>query len=53
MEIVHDEEGLDYYMKNAVEASSEHPVLVERFLEDAIEVDVDAVSDGDMTVIGE
>jgi carbamoyl-phosphate synthase large subunit len=52
MEIVHDEEGLDYYMKNAVEASSEHPVLVERFLEDAIEVDVDAVSDGDMTVIG-
>lgn len=52
MEIVYDEEGLDYYMRNAVEASSEHPVLVERFLEDAIEVDVDAVSDGEMTVIG-
>ncbi|MDI6736854.1 MAG: ATP-grasp domain-containing protein, partial [bacterium] len=39
------------YMREAVEASPEHPVLVDKFLEDAIEVDVDALSDGEMVVI--
>ncbi len=52
MEIVHDEEGLLRYMTNAVQASEKHPVLVDKFLDDAIEVDVDAISDGDDVVIG-
>jgi carbamoyl-phosphate synthase large subunit len=52
MEIVYDRESLDRYMRVAVRASPEHPVLVDQFLEDAIEVDVDAVSDGEMVVIG-
>ena len=47
MEIVYDESSLDRYMAEAVEASPEHPVLIDKFLEDAIEVDVDAVCDGD------
>ncbi|MBU1782687.1 carbamoyl-phosphate synthase large subunit, partial [bacterium] len=51
MEIVYDEEELEKYMREAVEASPEHPVLVDKFLEDAIEVDVDAISDGEMVVI--
>jgi carbamoyl-phosphate synthase large subunit len=46
MEIVHDEESLRRYMAGAVEVSPEHPVLVDRFLKDAIEVDVDVVADG-------
>jgi carbamoyl-phosphate synthase large subunit len=52
MEIVHDEEGLAAYMRFAVRASPEHPVLVDRFLADAIEVDVDAICDGERVVIG-
>jgi carbamoyl-phosphate synthase large subunit len=52
MEIVHDEEGLLRYLSSAVKASDERPVLVDRFLEDAIEVDVDAISDGDTVVVG-
>ncbi|RMG61293.1 MAG: carbamoyl-phosphate synthase large subunit [Deltaproteobacteria bacterium] len=52
MEIVHDEEGLLQYMKEAVVVSGDRPVLIDKFLEDAIEVDVDAVSDGEITVIG-
>ena len=52
MEIVYDEESLVRYMRIAVRASPEHPVLIDRFLEDAIEVDVDAVSDGRTVVIG-
>jgi len=52
MKIVYDEAELETYMQTAVDASSEHPVLVEKFLEDAIEIDVDAVSDGKDTVIG-
>ncbi|MEW6095103.1 MAG: carbamoyl-phosphate synthase large subunit [bacterium] len=52
MEIVYDETDLEKYMQEAVEASPEHPVLVDKFLEDAIEVDVDAISDGEMVVIG-
>ncbi|MCL5884552.1 MAG: carbamoyl-phosphate synthase large subunit [Deltaproteobacteria bacterium] len=52
MEIVHDEEGLRRYLAEAVSASSERPVLVDRFLEDAIEIDVDAIADGETVVIG-
>jgi carbamoyl-phosphate synthase large subunit len=52
MEIVYDERALKTYMSEAVEASPEHPVLIDKFLNDAIEVDVDAVSDGRRVVIG-
>jgi carbamoyl-phosphate synthase large subunit len=52
MEIVHDTPALHDYMHYAVKASPEHPVLVDRFLADATEVDVDAVSDGERVVIG-
>jgi carbamoyl-phosphate synthase large subunit len=52
MEIVHDVESFRNYMKFAVKASREHPVLVDRFLADATEVDVDAISDGKRVVIG-
>ncbi|MGE5247607.1 MAG: carbamoyl-phosphate synthase large subunit [Verrucomicrobiota bacterium] len=52
MEIVHDEEGLRKYLTHAVVASEDRPVLVDRFLEDAIEIDVDAISDGETVVIG-
>jgi carbamoyl-phosphate synthase large subunit len=52
MEIVYDERSLRDYMKRAVKASPEHPVLIDKYLEDAIEVDVDAVSDGRDVIIG-
>ncbi|MBI5343319.1 MAG: carbamoyl-phosphate synthase large subunit [Deltaproteobacteria bacterium] len=52
MEIVHDEEGLRKYLTHAVQASDERPVLIDKFLEDAIEIDVDAISDGECVVIG-
>jgi carbamoyl-phosphate synthase large subunit len=52
MEIVNDPEALRSYMRFAVKASPEHPVLVDRFLSDATEVDVDAISDGKRVVIG-
>ena len=52
MEIVHDEADLRRYIRTAVEASPERPVLVDRFLEDATEVDVDCISDGKICVIG-
>ena len=52
MEIVYDEKGLDDYMAKAVEASPERPILIDKFLEDAIEVDVDAIADGQTCVIG-
>jgi carbamoyl-phosphate synthase large subunit len=52
MEIVYDEAGLEEYMKEAQEVSGEHPILIDKFLEDAIEVDVDAICDGQMCVIG-
>jgi len=52
MEIVHDEEGLRKYLTHAVVASEARPVLVDRFLEDATEIDVDAISDGETVVIG-
>jgi len=46
MEIVYDLEALQHYMQHAVTASEEHPVLLDRFLEDAYEFDVDAIADG-------
>ncbi len=52
MEIVYQEDDLRRYIRTAVEASPERPVLVDRFLEDAIEVDVDCISDGEVSVIG-
>jgi carbamoyl-phosphate synthase large subunit len=52
MEIVYSQERLEYYMQHAVQASPEHPVLIDDFLEDAIEIDVDAISDGEDVVIG-
>ncbi|MCX8032971.1 MAG: carbamoyl-phosphate synthase large subunit [Thermoleophilia bacterium] len=52
MEIVYDEEELKVYLKTAVEASSQHPVLIDRFLEHATEIDVDAVCDGEDVYIG-
>jgi carbamoyl-phosphate synthase large subunit len=47
MELVHDAEGLKRYMRTAVQVSGDHPVLVDHFLRDAIEVDVDALGDGE------
>ena len=52
MEIVYTEEGLARYIANATEVTPEHPVLVDRFLEDAIEVDVDALYDGKDLYLG-
>jgi len=52
MEIVYDEPSLENYMQNAVKVSPEHPVLIDKFIEGAIEVDVDALSDGERCVIG-
>ena len=52
MMIVHDETALQVYMREAVEASPKHPVLIDRFLEDAFEFDVDAVCDGEQVTIG-
>jgi carbamoyl-phosphate synthase large subunit len=52
MEIVYDEEDLRNYMTNAVKVSNDSPVLLDRFLDDAIEVDIDAICDGENVVIG-
>ncbi|MEU4340756.1 carbamoyl-phosphate synthase large subunit [Nocardia sp. NPDC023852] len=52
MEIVYDEESLEGYISRATEVSPEHPVLVDRFLEDAIEIDVDALCDGEDVYLG-
>ena len=52
MEIVYDDEALDRYMQNAVDASPDKPILVDKFLEDAIEVDVDCIADGTHFVLG-
>lgn len=51
MEIVYDSEALANYMKFAVEASEKHPVLIDKFLDNAIELDVDAISDGETVVV--
>lgn len=52
MEIVHEPADLERYMREAVKVSNDSPVLLDRFLNDAIEVDVDCVSDGEQVVIG-
>jgi carbamoyl-phosphate synthase large subunit len=52
MEIVHQQSDLERYMREAVKVSNDSPVLLDRFLNDAIEVDVDAISDGDRVLIG-
>jgi carbamoyl-phosphate synthase large subunit len=52
MELVYQEEDLRRYMTNAIEITPDRPVLVDRFLEDAIEVDVDCICDGEIAVIG-
>lgn len=52
MRIVYNERDLIRYMNAAVDISPEHPILIDKFLKDAIEVDVDAISDGKTTVIG-
>ncbi len=52
MEIVYSQERLEHYMQHAVQASPEHPVLIDDFLQDTIEIDVDAISDGTDVVIG-
>jgi len=52
MEIVYNEEDLRRYMREAVSVSNDSPVLLDRFLNDAIEVDVDAISDGHEVLIG-
>ena len=52
MEIVYSPDALERYLLNATDASPEHPVLVDRFLEGAIEVDVDAVADGEEVYVG-
>jgi carbamoyl-phosphate synthase large subunit len=52
MEIVYDDDALDQYMQNAVQVTPDRPILVDKFLEEAIEVDVDAISDGKLVVIG-
>ncbi|HEU0198598.1 MAG TPA: carbamoyl-phosphate synthase large subunit, partial [Nevskiaceae bacterium] len=52
MEIVHDDEDLKRYMTEAVSVSNESPVLLDRFLNDATEIDVDALADGEHVVIG-
>ena len=52
MRIVYDEAGLKDYFETAVRASPNHPVLIDRFIEDAFEADVDALSDGTVVVVG-
>ena len=52
MQIVADDRALANFMSWALEVSPEHPILIDKFLEDAIEVDVDAISDGSSTIIG-
>ena len=52
MQIVYSDDEIRHYMRYAVQASPDRPVLVDRFLEDAAEVDVDVISDGETTVVG-
>jgi len=52
MEIVHEQKDLERYMRDAIKVSFDSPVLLDRFLNDAIEVDVDALSDGSQVLIG-
>ena len=52
MRIVYNGKGIKEFMASAIIVSSQHPVLIDKFLKDAIEVDVDAISDGETTIIG-
>ena len=52
MEIVHEQRDLERYMREAVKVSNDSPVLLDRFLNDAIEVDVDCICDGEQVLIG-
>ncbi|NOZ23426.1 MAG: carbamoyl-phosphate synthase large subunit [Planctomycetes bacterium] len=52
MAIIHDRTDLEGFMAEAIEVSGKRPVLVDKFLEDAVEVDVDSISDGNLVVIG-
>jgi carbamoyl-phosphate synthase large subunit len=52
MEIVYDEQTLEAYVLRATLASPEHPVLIDRFLDDAVEIDVDALFDGQELYLG-
>ncbi len=52
MEIVHEQKDLERYMRDAIKVSNDSPVLLDRFLNDATEVDVDALSDGNQVLIG-
>ena len=52
MAIIYDDDSLEKYVSNAVDVSPEHPVLIDRFLEDAREYDVDALADGENVIIG-
>ncbi|TAK07210.1 MAG: carbamoyl-phosphate synthase large subunit, partial [Candidatus Manganitrophaceae bacterium] len=52
MEVIYDQESLRKYMTHAVEASPQHPVLIDKYLEDAVEIDVDAVGDGREVFVG-
>lgn len=52
MEIVYDERDLERYLKEAVKVSNEHPVLIDDFLDNAVEIDVDAICDGKDVLIG-
>src|SRR5881296_1158725 len=52
MRLVHDEQDLGEFMHEAVRVSPEHPVLIDKFLDDAIEIDVDAVADGTRVLVG-
>ncbi len=52
MTIVYDDAGLEAYLAEAIGVSEERPVLIDDFLEDALEIDVDAVSDGERVIIG-
>jgi carbamoyl-phosphate synthase large subunit len=52
MEIVYDRIRLEEFMQTAVHVTPGHPILIDKFLEDAVELDVDAISDGEITVIG-
>ncbi|HEU4367094.1 MAG TPA: carbamoyl-phosphate synthase large subunit [Methylomirabilota bacterium] len=52
MQIVHDDQDLVQFVHEAVKVAPEHPILIDKFLEDALEIDVDAVSDGQDVVVG-
>lgn len=52
MMIVYDDGSLEHYMNNAGMTSKSHPVLIDKYLEDAIEIDVDALSDGETVIVG-